>query len=178
MAGSDNKVKDRRSSINTHKYSRLSAHLMYLALSATWRRVLPCRGCRRRERRICQPAAWLQRSQRRRPSARNARERYGELRNRRHVKGNNNHCPHSPFSHASSASSYVKETTRLFPLGSTVVDRGSGSLTAQASLSIDSCALLQFRRTPRDSALSRYRANGRSASLLHPLSAAWDVDRA
>jgi len=65
------------------------------------------------------------------------RDRYGKPRNRQreHVKGNNNHCPHSPFSHASSASSYVKETTRLFPLGSTVVDRGSGSLTAQASLS-------------------------------------------
>lgn len=66
-----------------------------------------------------------------------------------------------------SASHVERTMMRLFPPGFTVVDRGSGSLTAQASLSIDrgSSRVSGFRRT-RPTRLRRLspRANGRLAS--------------
>lgn len=74
----------------------------------------------------------------------------------------------TPFSYTQPYASYVEETMmRLFPPGFTVVDRGSGSLTAQASLSIDrgSSRASEFRRT-RPTRLGRLspRANGRFTS--------------
>lgn len=67
---------------------------------------------------------------------------------------------------------------RLFPPGFTVVDRGSGSLTAQASLSIDrgSSRVSEFRRT-RPTRLGRLspRANGRFTSPVLSLISVYRV---
>ena len=76
-------------------------------------------------------------TQRRRPSARNARQIWQATESPAGAREREQQplSTLAVLTRESSASSYVKETTRLFPLGSTVVDRGSGSLTAQASLS-------------------------------------------
>lgn len=76
----------------------------------------------------------------------------------------------------SSKAGYVDETMRLFRLGSMVVDRSSDSLTAQASLSIDSWLFSSLGVSPRPKRLGDISSASWSASFSNFLSATLNVN--
>jgi len=153
MEGPDNEWITRRDSINTHEYP-FSAHLAYSALTATWRRISSCTEDAAVEYGVSTSTTWSIRG----VLATRKRWERCESRNRtrgEHVKGETTITTTltMPSCCTRRIASYFEETMmRLFPPGSTVVDRGSGSLTAQASLSIDSYSprVAYSRRAPHD----------------------------
>lgn len=161
----------RRDSINTHEYPFL-AHLTYSALTATWRRVPLCRGCRCRVRRVHQHA-WSIRVLATRNDERETRvDRV--ITGGEHVKGNddNNNTDNAVVARVKPRATSERRWCDCFPraLRSSIVTRAR-SLHRRRYRSI--ATLLESRTHAAPHAtVGAFLANDRSASLPYPLSSA------